>query len=38
MNHIHGNYRNQIRMPSLEQMVEPESMVRSITKLETCPL
>ncbi len=30
MNHIQGNNRNQIRMLSLEQMVEPESMVRII--------
>jgi len=30
MNHISGNNRNQIRMLSLEQMVEPESMVRII--------
>ncbi len=30
MNHIQGNNRNQIRMISLEQMVEPESMVRII--------
>ena len=30
MNHIQGFNRNQIRMISLEQMVEPESMVRII--------
>ena len=30
MNHIKGNNRNQIRMLSLEQMVEPESMVRIV--------
>ena len=30
MVHIQGNNRNQIRMLSLEQMVEPESMVRII--------
>ena len=30
MYHIQGNNRNQIRMLSLEQMVEPESMVRII--------
>jgi len=30
MNHIRGHNRNQIRMLSLEQMVEPESMVRII--------
>ncbi len=30
MNHIQGFNRNQIRMVSLEQMVEPESMVRII--------
>jgi len=30
MDHIQGNNRNQIRMLSLEQMVEPESMVRII--------
>ncbi len=30
MNHIRGNNRNQIRMLSLEQMVEPTSMVRII--------
>ncbi len=30
MNHIRGNNRNQIRMLSLEQMVEPEAMVRII--------
>ena len=30
MNHISGNNRNQIRMLSLEQMVEPEFMVRII--------
>ena len=30
MNHIKGNNRNQIRMLSLEQMVEPKSMVRII--------
>jgi len=30
MVHIQGNYRNQIRMLSLEQMVEQESMVRVI--------
>ena len=30
MNHIRGNNRNQIRMLSLEQMVESESMVRII--------
>ena len=30
MNHIQGNNRNQIRMLSLEQMVEPTSMVRII--------
>jgi transposase len=30
MDHIRGNNRNQIRMISLEQMVEPESMVRII--------
>ena len=30
MNHIQGNNRNQIRMLSLEQMVEPEAMVRII--------
>jgi len=30
MNHIRGNNRNQIRMLSLEQMVEPKSMVRII--------
>ena len=30
MNHIQGNNRNQIRMLSFEQMVEPESMVRIV--------
>ncbi len=30
MDHIRGNNRNQIKMISLEQMVEPESMVRII--------
>ncbi|MCK5677568.1 MAG: IS1182 family transposase [Flavobacteriaceae bacterium] len=30
MYHIQGNNRNQIRMLSLEQMVEPESMVRIV--------
>ncbi len=30
MDHIKGNNRNQIRMLSLDQMVEPESMVRII--------
>ncbi len=30
MDHIQGNNRNQIKMISLEQMVEPESMVRII--------
>ena len=30
MNHIQGFNRNQIRMTSLEQMVEPKSMVRII--------
>lgn len=30
MDHIRGSNRNQIRMISLEQMVEPESMVRII--------
>ncbi len=30
MNHIQGTNRNQIRMLSLEQMVEPEAMVRII--------
>ena len=30
MDHIQGNNRNQIRMLSLDQMVEPESMVRII--------
>ena len=30
MNHIRGNNRNQIKLISLEQMVEPESMVRII--------
>jgi hypothetical protein len=28
MNHIQGTDRRQIKMISLEQMVEPESMVR----------
>ena len=30
MDHIRGNNRNQIKMVSLEQMVEPESIVRII--------
>ncbi len=30
MNHIQGTNRNQIKMLSLEQMVEPEAMVRII--------
>jgi hypothetical protein len=30
MDHIQGNNHNQIRMLSLDQMVEPESMVRII--------
>ena len=30
MDHIQGNNRNQIKMISLEQMVEMESMVRII--------